>query len=201
MPFSAALFYYVTTYGYLAIFIGAIFEGETLVILGGLFASQGHLSLPAVLTLSFFGALIGDSAWFLAGRYRLPKFLFSRPWFIKLSNKPLEYIHAKPRLLIFSMRFMYGFRTLLPLGFGLSNIPTKLFLTYNTLGTFVWVMIYSNLGYFFGTVLQVLFGRIRHFELLMIALVMVAVIAFMTISRMLRTYLNRRLKEEEISQT
>ena len=68
-------------YGYLAVFIGCLLEGETILVLAGFAAQQGLLSLPIVVTLAFVGGTLGDQIFFFIGkRYgesllrRLPRF-------------------------------------------------------------------------------------------------------------------------------
>ena len=47
----------VQQYGYLAIFLGAILEGETVLILGGFAAHQGYLQLIVVVALAALGGI------------------------------------------------------------------------------------------------------------------------------------------------
>jgi undecaprenyl-diphosphatase len=42
-------------------FLGFLFPGEVALILGGVLASQGHLSLAAVLAAAISGSIVGDS--------------------------------------------------------------------------------------------------------------------------------------------
>lgn len=49
-------------------FIGFIFPGEIALILGGVLASQGKVSLAAVLIAAISGSIIGDSVGYAVGR-------------------------------------------------------------------------------------------------------------------------------------
>ena len=55
-------------YGYLAVFIGSLLEGETILVLAGFAAHQGYLSLPVTLVLAFAGGTLGDQVFFWLGR-------------------------------------------------------------------------------------------------------------------------------------
>lgn len=57
------------------------------------------------------------------------------------------------KVLLFLYRFMYGFRIVLPLLFGLSNVPIAQFALYSLTSTIVWIFIFSLLSYFFSGLL------------------------------------------------
>ena len=56
-------------YGYALIFVGALVEGETLLMLGGYFAHRGYLDLARVIATAFVGAVCGDQFFFYIGRH------------------------------------------------------------------------------------------------------------------------------------
>ena len=60
-------------------FLGFVFPGETALILGGVLASYGRVSLWAVLVAGISGAIVGDSVGYLVGREYGRRLLESRP--------------------------------------------------------------------------------------------------------------------------
>jgi len=48
-------------HGYLAVFIGSLLEGETILVLAGFAAHQGLLSLPLTLTIAFIEGVTNGS--------------------------------------------------------------------------------------------------------------------------------------------
>src|SRR6478672_5747944 len=58
----------LTQYGYLALFIGCLLEGETLLVLAGVAAHGGYLWLPTVVAVAFIGGTLGDQILFYFGR-------------------------------------------------------------------------------------------------------------------------------------
>ena len=61
---TATLEYLILTYGYAALLIGTFFEGETILIIGGLTAHLGYLQLPLVMVIAFIGSFSGDQVFF-----------------------------------------------------------------------------------------------------------------------------------------
>jgi len=165
----------ILTYGYPFIFLGAMFEGEAVLVLGGLVAFAGILKLHFVLLLAFLGALVGDFSWFMIGRKKGAAIFKRFPWLEKVSKKPQAMIHKNPKVLSFFMRFMYGFRNVVPMSLGMSEIKTSTFFLYNSLGAAVWVCLIGFAGYFFGDILETFIGKIRHNEF---RIIIIAVLTF-----------------------
>lgn len=58
----------ITHYGYAALIIGSMAEGETITLLGGVAAHQGLLKFPLVVLSVALGGMIGDQVLYLLGR-------------------------------------------------------------------------------------------------------------------------------------
>jgi len=58
----------LSQYGYLAVFVGALLEGESILLLAGYAANGGYLSFWIVVAIAFFGATLGDQMFFFLGR-------------------------------------------------------------------------------------------------------------------------------------
>ncbi|STK48403.1 DedA family membrane protein [Escherichia coli] len=57
----------ISQYGYAALVIGSLAEGETVTLLGGVAAHQGLLKFPLVVLSVAFGGMIGDQVLYLCG--------------------------------------------------------------------------------------------------------------------------------------
>ena len=64
------LWQFVTQYGYWAVVLGGLVEGETLLILAGFAARLGHLDLLAVMAVGAFMGAFSDVLLFSLGRWR-----------------------------------------------------------------------------------------------------------------------------------
>ena len=58
----------IAHYGYAALVIGSLAEGETITLLGGVAAHQGLLKFPLVVVSVALGGMIGDQVLYLVGR-------------------------------------------------------------------------------------------------------------------------------------
>ncbi|MEK7552289.1 MAG: DedA family protein [Patescibacteria group bacterium] len=165
----------ILTYGYPFIFLGSMLEGEVVLVLGGLVAYAGILKLHFILLFAILGAITADICWFMIGRKKGIRIFEKYPWLEKLSRKPQAMIHKNPKVVSFLMRFMYGFRNVVPLSLGMSSIKTSTFILYNSLGAVIWVLVIGLAGYFFGDIMEVFIGRLRHNEF---RIIIIAVVAF-----------------------
>jgi len=186
--------YFITNYGYPAILIGSFFEGETILVLGGLAVQQGFLDLPLVFLCSLTGTLASDNLFFFLGRFYGHKLVVRYKFFSKLTTVSEKLSGKRAPYLAFAMRFMYGFRHLAPFSLGMSTIKTRVFMFFNFLGGLSWVLAVGFAGYFFGDVLEIFFGRLRHYEFRVIVVIIIFVAIGSIFYRIFRRGLNQFLK-------
>ena len=154
----------VADYGYVAVFAGALFEGETVLILAGFAAHQGYLSLPWIVIVAFCGGTLGDQIGFFMGR-RYGATLLNR--FPHLNSTTLRVNRLLLRFqvgVIIGVRFMYGFRIAGPIAIGMSEVPAWRFIVLNMIGAAIWALLIAGAGYLFGQTLQWLFADIKRYE-------------------------------------
>jgi len=152
----------IAQYGYAALVVGSIAEGETITLLGGVAAHQGLLRFPLVVAAVALGGMIGDQLLYLVGVRFGPAIL------------------RHPYLFVIGTRFMYGFRIIGPLLIGASRLPPKIFLPLNIVGAIVWALIFTTLGYVGGEVLEPWLHSVnqhlRHWFWLILVLVLVVAV-------------------------
>ncbi|WLI78963.1 DedA family protein [Kosakonia sp. H02] len=143
----------ISQYGYAALVIGSVAEGETITLLGGVAAHQGLLRFPLVVLAVALGGMIGDQLLYLVGRRYGAKILrrFSRHR--EKIHQAQSLIRRHPYLFVIGSRFMYGFRIIGPLLIGTSRLRPHIFLPLNILGALVWALIFTTLGYVGGEVI------------------------------------------------
>lgn len=143
----------ISQYGYAALVIGSIAEGETITLLGGVAAHQGLLRFPLVVISVALGGMIGDQLLYLLGRRYGMKLLrrFSRHR--DKVHQAQTLIRRHPYLFVIGSRFMYGFRIVGPLLIGTSRLRPRIFLPLNIIGALVWALLFTTLGYVGGEVI------------------------------------------------
>lgn len=140
----------ISHYGYAALVIGSMAEGETITLLGGVAAHQGLLKFPLVVISVALGGMIGDQLLYLLGRRFGGKLLKRFSHHQARIRKAQRMIQRRPYLFVIGTRFMYGFRVIGPLLIGASRLPPKVFLPLNILGALVWALLFTTLGYLGG---------------------------------------------------
>ena len=152
----------VAEYGYPAALVGALFEGETVLVLAGLFAHRGVLHLPLLIALGALGGAIGDIVYFTIGRRCGPTLLEKFPKFAPAAERVHALIERHPELAVFGIRFLYGLRTVGPAVIGTSAISWPRFLLLNALGALVWSACWVGAGYGLGEAAYRLLGHVMH---------------------------------------
>ncbi|ECT9204242.1 DedA family protein [Salmonella enterica subsp. enterica serovar Norwich] len=181
----------ITHYGYAALVIGSMAEGETVTLLGGIAAHQGLLKFPLVAAAVALGGMMGDQLLYLLGRCYGGKILRRFPRYHTKIRRAQKMIQRHPYLFVIGTRFMYGFRVVGPLLIGASRLPPKIFLPLNIVGALIWALLFTTLGYLGGEViapwLHDLDQHLRHGVWLILAIVLVVGV---------RWWLKRRGKAE-----
>lgn len=173
----------IAAYGYYAVLLGSIAEGETVLVLGGIAAHRGYLDLPGVMAAAFAGGWLGDLAYFLFGRRYGGAFLARFPALRPKAEKARRLVEQHPVLVIVSVRFLYGLRTVGPMVIGMSAVPTSRFLALNALGAALWAVVITTAGYVFSNAVEALLPQIRHDEEYLFAAVLAAGILAWVIGR------------------
>ena len=151
-------------FGYAAVFVGTLLEGETVMLMAGFAAHQGYLQLPLVIVSAFAGGLLGDQCLFALGRWRGPQLLARFPSLNTPAAKAAQLLERHRTSIIFGIRFMYGLRTAGPLAIGMSEVPLSRFVLLNTLGAATWATLFTVIGYAFGHGAERVLGTVRDYE-------------------------------------
>ncbi|MCW2829261.1 MAG: Dolichyl-phosphate beta-D-mannosyltransferase, partial [Marmoricola sp.] len=135
-------------------FVGFVFPGEVALVLGGVVASQGRVSVFAVLAAGIAGAILGDSVGYLVGRRfgrRLLDGTVGR--FVKSSqlDRAERYLAERGGRAVFFGRFTAALRVLIPGLAGLSGLHYRTFLLYNVASGLGWGVLSVMLGYLGGS--------------------------------------------------
>lgn len=174
---------YIARYGYLAIVIGTFLEGETTVLLGGIFSKFRYLELDHVMGWAFVGTLAGDCTFFLFGRL-LGKNIIEKYDFLR-SRVPVAngIIRKYGNFIIFLVRFFVGVRGIILILLGCTDIKKRTFLLYSTISAALWSIVVSAVGYVFANVVYIFVHDIKQYERLVVPAIIGAVLICILVYR------------------
>jgi membrane-associated protein len=164
-------------FGETAVFLGFVLPGEAAVVLGGVLASRGHLSLPVLATVVVVTALTGPLVGYEIGR-RLGDRLFAARALRRVPGGPDRAriaLRDRGGIAVFLGRFVAILRALMPAAAGAVRVPYRTFFVYNMLGGIIWGVGYCLLGYLAGSAYSVVEGRIGTGLAIAVAAIVVAV--------------------------
>src|SRR5919201_3800563 len=166
-------------------FVGFVFPGEIAVLLGGVLAYQGRVSLGAALGAAILGAVIGDSAGYLIvrewGRTILRGTIGKLPIIRKHVDRNLdraeEYLRRRGPYAVVLGRFTAGLRVMVPGLAGMSRMRYRRFVVFNVLGGALWATTFVLLGYFGGAAWHRVAGVASKAGLVLLALIVLGLLA------------------------
>ncbi|NOZ74205.1 MAG: DedA family protein [FCB group bacterium] len=155
----------LSTYGYWALAVGILMEGETILVVAAFLARRGYLELHWVILIAFIGTYITDQTLFHIGRHRRFPLLTRRPGWDQRVATLRRWLQRNQNLVIVGFRFVYGFRTVTPYMLGVFRIPVKKYFILNGLGGLVWSFAIAYLGYGFGLFIEEILADVKQAEL------------------------------------
>jgi membrane-associated protein len=162
-------------------FVGLIAPGETAIVLGGVVAAQGEISLPAVLAIAWVAAALGDIASFALGARLGRRFIQRHGPRVGMTAPRVDRVerfyqrHGAKAILV--GRFIGIIRAVSPFLAGSSGLRFRAFLPWSLLGTAVWASAFTLVGYVFSESFSRAAGALTHgaFALALVAAVLLAV--------------------------
>lgn len=154
----------IMQFGYPALVIGLLLEGETILVLGAFMAHRGYLDLPLVIFIGGTVAFVSDQFFFWLGRIQGSQFLARRPTWQPHVEKARPLLNKNTNLLFLTVRFMYGLRTVLPFVIGMSRLDPKKFVLLDLIGAFLWALTFGLAGHFIGHLMTLLFEDVKEHE-------------------------------------
>ncbi len=128
--------------------------GETALIAGAVLASQGQLSIEAVIALAALGAIVGDNIGYLIGR-KGGRWLLERPGRLQrqrrevlATGEPFFERHG-PKAVFFG-RFILGLRVWASWLAGATRMPWRSFAFWNAAGGICWATLIGLIAYLLG---------------------------------------------------
>jgi len=151
-------------YGYWAVFLGSLIEGETALVLGTLAVDKGYLSAGGVLAAGFLGGFLGDQLLFFLGRRYGEVILRRFPRFVPPADRAKALLFRFRAPLIVIVRFLYGLRIIGPMAIGMSGVSIRTFVFFNAIGALLWVLALTTFTSAFAVMLAWLLAHTLIFK-------------------------------------
>lgn len=178
----------LNNYGYLAVAglvlvedFGVPVPGETVLILGAVYAGSGRLSIILVVLLGFLGAVVGDNLGFAIGRYGGRRLVERWGRYILLTPERLDkataFFERHGGKVITIARFVEGLRQANGIVAGTTGMHWARFLAFNALGAALWVGVWAAVGYFSGSHITSIYNTASRYSTYLAIAVGVGIIA------------------------
>jgi membrane protein DedA with SNARE-associated domain len=139
-------------------FVGLVVPGETVVVVGGVTASHGDVSLPLIGLVAWLGAWIGDATSFHLGRRYGPTVIAPIGRRLRISDQRLASLegmlarHGGKTVLV--GRFMGFVRALAPFMAGASGMRYRELAPWSLVGSGVWAFAFTLVGFQFAGAIE-----------------------------------------------
>jgi membrane protein DedA with SNARE-associated domain len=172
-------------FGETAIFLGFVLPGETAVVLGGVVASRGHISLWLLIVVVVVAAIAGPMVGYEIGRRAGDRVLRARilrriPGGVDRTRTVLR---ERGGMGVLVGRFVAIVRALMPAAAGAAQVPFRTFVIYNSVGGVIWGVGYTLLGYLAGSAYEVIERRVGAGLAVAIAVIVVAAVVAWAVRR------------------
>ena len=152
--------------GYILIFLGMMFEGDTVLFVAIFLAHQGYLSFLPTILAALWGMILGDNLWYTLGtKMRFgQKFPIATRWAEQLAKPFDDHLRQNPFRTIFLAKFTYGFNRAIITRAGMLNLKWKKLEESDILATLLWMAIVGTIAYFSSASLSYLKDYIKYGE-------------------------------------
>lgn len=155
------LLYLFQQYGYLIIFSGTFFEGETTLVLGGLLSHQGHLNFWTVVFLGVLASYIGHLVFYFLGKTASAWILQKFPGYRLKIEQAESLIRRHETTSLFITQYIFGLRLASALAFGILDMKIAKFLSLQLISCILWAILFTSLGYWVGDSCRALIKNIE----------------------------------------
>jgi membrane protein DedA with SNARE-associated domain len=176
-------------YGYLAVsgFVfledfGVPVPGETILILGAVYAGAGRLSIVLVALLGFLAAVLGDNVGFAIGHFggrplleRFGRYVLLTPERI---GKATGFFERHGGKIVVVARFVEGLRQANGIIAGITGLHWARFVLFNAIGAALWVAVWTSVGYLSGSHIDTIYRTATRYDTYLAIAVGVLILAF-----------------------
>jgi membrane-associated protein len=172
-------------FGETAVFLGFVLPGEAAVVLGGVLASRGHVSIVLLAAVVVLAAILGPLVGYEIGR-RMGDRLFAARALQRIPGgmaRARSTLQARGGVGVLIGRFVAILRALVPAAAGAARVPYRTFFFFNAVGGIIWGVGYCLLGYLAGSAYVVVEKRVGAGLAIVIAALVLAAVGTWAVRR------------------
>ena len=158
------------------------FPSELVLVPAGYLASQGQMSIVAIMGSALVGSLVGAFVNYYLALTLGRKFLlrFGSYFFIKEETliKMENYFEKHGHISTFTGRLIPGIRQLISIPAGLAKMDLMEFSLYTLLGAGIWALVLVFLGYFIGTNEALIHQYLKEITIVVVMLLVILVTVY-----------------------
>ncbi len=186
-------------YGYLAVagFVlledfGVPVPGETILVLGAVYAGTGRLNVVAVALVGFIAAVLGDNIGFAIGHFGGRPLIERYGRYVLITRERLDrataFFERHGAKIVVAARFIEGLRQANGIIAGVSGMHWARFLIFNAIGAALWVAVWTSIGYASGSHINTIYTAATRYD----------VYLAIAVAALLILYLASRLKRSKV---
>jgi len=148
------------------VFVGTFFLGESVVLTSSALAAHGSWSVAAVAMWAFAGTVLSDTVWFRSAAMGLDRWSAGERGerMVRLSARLDRLGGDRPYRALLFVKFVYGTRIASLAYMAARGVPLRKFVTFDAIGTGLWLAVMIPLGWLIGRGLDNLGADLKRFE-------------------------------------
>lgn len=148
-------------YGYILLFFSSFGGSFLWIVSAGVLSSLGKLDLLLSIILASSGNICGSMILVYLAKYQ--KRFFKSEKIIQKMAKVSIWLDRYGVALIFANKYIYGFKSIVPLVVGMSGYSLKKFIFWNSISAFVWGTLMGTSGFFASNLAMQIFQEIKKY--------------------------------------
>src|SRR2546423_9073279 len=167
--------------------LGIPLPGEIALVTAAAYASLGHISIYVVIALAALGAIVGGVLGYLIGIKGGLPLVVRYGGYVGVRQSHIDRAHAffekhGAKTILFG-RFIALLRTWAAIVAGAACMSFPKFVTYNTVSSIIWSILFGGLGYYFGRDLPLLQSYLSRISFGLLIALAVGIFAFLVWKR------------------
>lgn len=180
----------IREFGYFFVFLGTFIEGEATLVIAGVLIHDGSLTFPKVVVVSFLASYLSHMSFYLLGYLGGNSYLRKLPYLEEKVARIYSLIRRYETLGVFLCQYIVGLRLASAAAFALVGMPPLKYGVFQLISCFIWVSLFSLLGYLFGYSAE---PYIKSAKKLLLLVMVFAILLAWVLKRAFDVYLKRHL--------